>query len=148
MSHTIDETTLRFANVDDLAQCMEIEYLSHEDPLHPETFLGLIGTFKVLLCVVDGQVLGYVIGGYVDENLRMLITRIAVHPSCRQRGIGSKLIQHCVDSAGGAGVTTGIVDFVMIPNDAPIGIQPFLADHGFELLKSAGCVSVYRKTGE
>ena len=152
MSHTIDDTRLRFATVDDLSECMEVEFLSYADPLSPEIFLHLIQQKQILTCIIDDgagvQVLGYVAYTFCDADLNILITRIAVHPSSRERGIGSKLLQHCIENAGGGiNADPAFVDFVMIPNDAAIAAMPFLSHHEFKLQKQAGCVAVYRRCG-
>lgn len=151
MSHTIEDARLKFASVDDLSECMEVEYLSHVDPLSPEIFLHLIKQKQILTCIIDDgagvQVLGYVAYTYCDADLNILITRIAVHPSSRERGIGSMLLQHCIDNAGGGVNSDAFVDFVMIPNDAPIAAMPFLSHHNFRMHKHAGCVAVYRRCG-
>lgn len=155
MNHTLDDTMLRHAHQCDLDDIMEIELLSYENPLPRIVVQRLIDDSQFLVCGLarDGwfEVLGFLQYEYVVD-LNILATRLAVHPSCRRRGIGSKMIAYLRRNAGGNHADESdeehYVDFVMRPFDHAIAAELFLASENFTLEKSAAGVHVYRTKKE
>jgi len=155
VNHTLDDTMLRHAHQCDLDDIIEIEMLSFENPLPRITLQRLIDDNQFLLCGLarDGffEVLGCVQYEYTVD-LNILASRLAVHPSCRRRGIGSKIIAYLRQNAGGDQADESdedhYVDYVMRPFDHAIGAELFLAKENFTFEKSAGAVSLYRTKKE
>ena len=155
MNYTLDDTWLRHAHQCDLDDIIEIEMLSFQNPLPRITVKRLIDDTQFLVCGLARdsffEVLGCVQYEYTID-LNILASRLAVHPSCRRRGIGSKIIAYLRHNAGGDHVDQSdeehFVDYVMRPFEHPIVAELFLASQNFAFEKSAAETFVYRTKKE
>lgn len=84
---------VRRAGLNDLDPVYEIERMSFKDPypkplllylmiLHPDSFL---------VAEVNGEVVGYAVGALMKRRGHVL--SLAVHPSHRRKGVGSRLME-------------------------------------------------------
>jgi ribosomal-protein-alanine N-acetyltransferase len=84
----------------DLDEVVAIERVSFTLPWSRGAFLYEMEQNRVARCFVmreDGRVVGYVCLWEIGNEVH--ITNIAVHPDCRQRGIGRMLLSTIVDDA-------------------------------------------------
>ncbi len=94
------EISLREANVEDLEQICRIERRSFSDPYPRDLLRMLIVTSHVFLVaeLKNGGIAGYVCG--LIENMQNArvghIVSIAVDPSFRHRGIGTRLLREAI----------------------------------------------------
>ncbi len=81
----------------DMAEVLEIEQLSFQFPWSEEDFIRVLRCRNSIGMVYDTsgpgerEVLAFVI--YELEKTVLRILDIAVHPSCRRRGVGAEIIQ-------------------------------------------------------
>jgi N-acetylglutamate synthase-like GNAT family acetyltransferase len=141
---------IRKATINDLPSIMDTEHLAIKESLPVETISMIMDNAKyavVVCCVVldDGQeeVLGHAM--YQDVDGIHVISRLLVHPSCWQRGVGRSLVEYVVHDAH---KHRNHVQFVCIPEQAMVGFQYFLQRLTFKVERQAGIVSLYTYTGE
>jgi len=140
---------IRKATVNDLPSLMEIEHLAIKESLPVETISLIMdnSNYTVSVCTVDldsdEEILGYTMWQDVDNT--HVISRLLVHPSCWNRGIGKALMTHIIDDSEKCG---NECDFVCIPDQAVLLFPFFLRSLGFKLNRKAGIVSLYSFTGE
>ena len=93
------EPVLRPMRESDLNQVLSIEMACFSSPWSRSSFLFELHS-KNSCCVVarrDNRVVGYVIGWFVLDELHII--NIAVHPQCRRRGMGDKLLRFLLGRA-------------------------------------------------
>jgi len=86
-------------NPSDLDEIMAIERDSFSYPWSPRFFLQelRVPCARSLLAVANGRTVGYIIYWLLPKEVD--IHNLAVHPTCRQRGIGRSLLQGVIDEA-------------------------------------------------
>lgn len=84
--------------------------------------------------VVDDGVVGYVVASTVPTHGRALghVKDIAVHPECRDRGVGSTLLDAALSTLAGEGASSVKLE-VRRSNDAALSLYE---EFGFEVLKT------------
>ena len=92
----VPEITIHPMTPADLDQVMEVERLSYLTPWSREAFASeLLQRYTVYLVArTDDRVVGYA-GMHVMWELAH-VTNIAVHPQCRGRGIGERLMRELI----------------------------------------------------
>ena len=87
--------SIRFADKKDLEKVLEIERLSFSDPWDHH---GFKTTLKHTFLVFEEQdILGFLVAVCCYKNIRGTIMKIAVHPEQRRKGIGTALLNHCLE---------------------------------------------------
>ena len=88
--------TIRQFDVKDLEDMLQIEKSSFSHPYNKSTFLLLISVYNTgfLVAEYDKKVVGYVI---YSANPSGTIVSIAVAPTERRKGIGSRLLGEAID---------------------------------------------------
>jgi [ribosomal protein S18]-alanine N-acetyltransferase len=95
---------IRKADQSDLAQIVEIEELCfpEETAFHPRMFAYLIHYSEALVaCEPEEKVAGFIMG-YTSGDIGAVYT-LDVHPLCRRRGIGTKLVLALEEKLSGMG---------------------------------------------
>ena len=95
---------IRKAELRDLAEIVQIEELCfpEETAFPPRMFAYLIRySVALVACVPEEKVVGFVMG-YTSGNGGAVYT-LDVHPLCRRRGVGSKLILALEEKLSGIG---------------------------------------------
>ncbi len=140
---------VRRATVNDLPCIMEIEHLAIKEALPVETVSLIMdnSNYRVWVCTVqiddNDEILGYTMWQDVDNT--HVISRLLVHPSCWNRGVGKMLIGSIIKDAEKCG---NDCDFVCITDQAVMKFPFFLRSLGFKLERKAGIVSLYSFTGD
>jgi len=92
----IEQATIQPMCAEDLTAVLEIEQVSYRGPW---TRLGLITELErdVASCLVlhlSGKVAGYIVSWLIRGEVHLL--NVAVHPACRNLGLGRLLMDHVV----------------------------------------------------
>ena len=136
----------------DIEQIIEVDELSFNECHTSGSMLRTLTNpnNKMLLCIDsrNDDVLGYMImlrhksrDESEPDREQVSITRIAVHPSTRQRGIGRLFIENAVRMA--KGIDASALQLVVKADDISIGSQFFIERAGFILSATAGVLNLY-----
>ena len=92
--------------LDDIPGVMEIENRSFPTPWSPSSFrYELIenpyASLFAVRAAADGRVLGFACVWVIDEEMK--INNIAIHPDCRRRGLGARLLRFLLGFAAAQG---------------------------------------------
>ena len=94
----------------DINEIMEIERLSFRTPWSRYAFIHEIqfekSIFKV--CKLDGRLVGY--GGFWHLVTEIHISNIAIHPNCRRKGLGKKLLVDLLEEAVARGASAASLE--------------------------------------
>jgi len=148
MRKNLWDTLQRHATPEDIDQIVELEQLSYDDCYTRDAIEMLMESQTFYVNTLEDQVLGYVTYKHqLNEQQEdcICIYRLAVHPSCRHRGIGWRLVDFVV---GVARTMNKELEFVLMTDDLPIASQCFLAAMKFERVREAGIVAVYSYAGD
>ena len=109
---------IRIAAEGDLAGILEIERLSF--PIRKQWKYGdFQDALKDLFFVfLDGKISGFLIASCWEDTKRALILRIAVHPDCRNRGIGTRLIEAAIGKFREMGIQEVEIDVEIVKRGA------------------------------
>ena len=99
----LDQATIQPMRADDLAAVLEIEQASYR---RPWTRVGFIAELEreVASCLVlhlSGKTAGYMVSWLIRGEIHLL--NVAVHPACRDQGLGMFLMEHLVAWGRGRG---------------------------------------------
>lgn len=90
----VDTVSIRAADREDLLAIHRIERRSFPQPWPLSAFEGFLDEDGFLVATEGGSVIGYVVGDVVNgpEGPAGHVKDLAVHPSCRRRGVGRRLL--------------------------------------------------------
>jgi len=137
------DVLLRPATPADLAQVVAIELESFGDPWPRAALLSELQQDRMRVPLVaerDGCILGYVMAWQVVDQLHIL--NLAVSPRQRRNGVGTRLLQACLEAAAARGLRTATLE--VRPSNA--AAQAFYRHHGFR--ESGRRRRYYADTGE
>ena len=147
---TLESVKLHRVTHDDLDQVVEIDQLSFDECVTRGIVDHLLDQNDTVGAWLDDQLLGFVMyrrgfhySGDDDESDHSLIhvSRLAVHPSTRHRGVGRLLVDHV---ARAATIEGRQVVMSVWTDDTSLGPVCFLASVGFQVERIAGSVSLYK----
>ncbi|MDX9888365.1 MAG: ribosomal protein S18-alanine N-acetyltransferase [Anaerovoracaceae bacterium] len=123
------KAAIRAAEAGDIHELMKIELWGFEKPWSLETLQQELGNHDrthYVVADIQGQVIGYAgLWIILDEGH---ITRIAVDPKFRRRGIGGDLVKALME----AGANSGCQSFTLEVMASNIGARKLYKDLGFE----------------
>lgn len=130
-----DAVRVRAMRADDLPAVVEIESLSFRTPWSEQTFRNLLRRSNACLIVAEnaaGFVLGYAVTWFAGAECEL--GDLAVDPSVRRRGIGSRLLGVLLEDAGRRGAASVFLEVRMSNIEAqhlyerwgfrPVGTRP------------------------
>jgi GNAT superfamily N-acetyltransferase len=79
-------------------------YARSTEPSHQKAIADAIQAPTVLVAEMDGQILGVLRGGRVDEKGRTVLQSLFVDGGCHRQGIGRKLVERFEEEYVGQGV--------------------------------------------
>ena len=112
----------------DLSAIVDIENLSFSVPWPPFLFKSHLGHPGFVLYEQDGIIKGYVIADIIDS--RVHIGSIAVHPKYLRCGIGTNLLDWCVDFGKMHGASTITLEV----REKSRNVQMFYLQNGFNVI--------------
>lgn len=112
----------------DLSEIVDIENLSFSVPWPRFMFKSHLGSPGFVLYEQDGIIKGYVIVDIIDS--RVHLGSIAVHPKYVRCGIGTKLLDWCIDF----GKNYGANMFTLEVREKNRNVQMFYLKNGFEIM--------------
>lgn len=112
----------------DLSEIVNIENLSFSVPWPRFIFKSHLGSPGFVLYERDGIIKGYVIVDIIDS--RVHLGSIAVHPKYRGCGIGTKLLDWCIDFGKMYGASTITLEV----REKNRNVQMFYLKNGFEIM--------------
>ncbi len=133
----------------DVEQVVEIDQLSFDECVTVGIVDHLLDQNDTVGAWIDDQLLGFVMyrrGFHYNDNddpdhALIHVSRLAVHPSTRHRGIGRLLVDHVRRAAT---IEKRQVVMSVWTDDTSIGPVCFLAAVGFMVERIAGSVSLYK----
>lgn len=118
----------------DLSTIVDIENLSFSVPWALFMFKSQLGNPGFVLYEQDGITKGYVIVDIIDSRVHLM--SIAVHPKYQRCGIGTKLLDWCID----LGKMYGVSIITLEVREKSRNVQVFYLKNGFNV---QGIVSGY-----
>lgn len=112
----------------DLSEIVDIENLSFSVPWPRFMFKSHLGSPGFVLYEQDGIIKGYVIVDIIDS--RVHLGSIAVHPKYVRCGIGTKLLDWCINF----GKNYGANMFTLEVREKNRNVQMFYHKNGFEIM--------------
>ena len=112
----------------DLSKIVDIENLSFSVPWPRFMFKSHLGSPGFVLYEQDGIIKGYVIVDIIDS--RVHLGSIAVHPKYVRCGIGTKLLDWCIDFGKMYGASTITLEV----REKNRNVQMFYLKNGFEII--------------
>ena len=112
----------------DLSEIVDIENLSFSVPWPRFMFKSHLGSPGFVLYEQDGIIKGYVIMDIIDS--RVHLGSIAVHPKYVRCGIGTKLLDWCINF----GKNYGANMFTLEVREKNRNVQMFYLKNGFEIM--------------
>ena len=112
----------------DLSEIVDIENLSFSVPWPRFMFKSHLGSPGFVLYEQDGIIKGYVIVDIIDS--RVHLGSIAVHPKYVRCGIGTKLLDWCINF----GKNYGANMFTLEVREKNRNVQMFYLKNGFEIM--------------
>ena len=112
----------------DLSEIVDIENLSFSVPWPRFMFKSHLGSPGFVLYEQDGTIKGYVIVDIIDS--RVHLGSIAVHPKYLRCGIGTKLLDWCIDFGKMYGASTITLEV----REKNRNVQMFYLKNGFEIM--------------
>ena len=112
----------------DLSEIVDIENLSFSVPWPRFMFKSHLGSHGFVLYEQDGIIKGYVIVDIIDS--RVHLGSIAVHPKYVRCGIGTKLLDWCINF----GKNYGANMFTLEVREKNRNVQMFYLKNGFEIM--------------
>ncbi len=112
----------------DLSEIVDIENLSFSVPWPRFMFKSHLGSPGFVLYERDGIIKGYVIVDIIDS--RVHLGSIAVHPKYLRCGIGTKLLDWCIDFGKMYGASTITLEV----REKNRNVQMFYLKNGFEIM--------------
>ena len=112
----------------DLSEIVDIENLSFSVPWPRFMFKSHLGSPGFVLYEQDGTIKGYVIVDIIDS--RVHLGSIAVHPKYLGCGIGTKLLDWCIDFGKMYGASTITLEV----REKNRNVQMFYLKNGFEIM--------------
>ncbi|UCZ53701.1 ribosomal protein S18-alanine N-acetyltransferase [Bacillus shivajii] len=113
-----EEIVIRFMKEEDLDEVLEVEHDCFPSPWSRSAFLNELTTNQFayyLVASLEGKVIGYCgVWVIVDEAH---ITNVAIHSSCRRRGIGEQLLLGSMNMAKTLGANKLTLE-VRVSNEA------------------------------
>lgn len=115
---------------DDFEAIVAIERACFSDPWEAENFRALVTTEAEHCRVAEqgGRVVGYWVGSRIDDEAEL--ANLAVDPSLRRSGVGTRLLEDFLERVGAFERTTVFLE-VRVSNSAAIALY---RRHGFEEL--------------
>lgn len=129
-----EDVAIRQARRADLLAVVRIENDSFPQPWPYDAFESFLGEDGFLVAVTeDNRVAGYVVADVTHSHGRAIghVKDIAVHPDCRGRGVGSRLLTRALVTLATQGADSVKLE-VRRSND---GAKRLYRDHGFEPLR-------------
>jgi len=93
------EITIDHMRVEHLPEIIEIEKKVFPSPWSEDVFLQELHSISVsrsFVALADGRVVGYEIAWFVEEEIHLV--NIAVAPDVQKQGIGSRLLEHLIET--------------------------------------------------
>ncbi len=112
----------------DLSEIVDIENMSFSVPWPRFMFKSHLGSPGFVLYEQDGIIKGYVIVDIIDS--RVHLGSIAVHPKYLRCGIGTKLLDWCINF----GKNYGANMFTLEVREKNRNVQMFYLKNGFEIM--------------
>ena len=125
---------IRNVSESDLSTIVDIENLSFSAPWPHFMFKSQLGNPGFVLYEQDGITKGYVIVDIIDSRVHLM--SIAVHPKYQRCGIGTKLLDWCIDF----GKMYGASIITLEVREKSRNVQVFYLKNGFNV---QGIVSGY-----
>ena len=125
---------IRNVSESDLSTIVDIENLSFSAPWPHFMFKSQLGNPGFVLYEQDGITKGYVIVDIIDSRVHLM--SIAVHPKYQRCGIGTKLLDWCID----LGKMYGVSIITLEVREKSRNAQVFYLKNGFDV---QGIVSGY-----
>ena len=125
---------IRRVTLADVPFLVEVEELSFDVPWPDFLFKAHLNNPGFMVYEREGNILGYVMVG--DSKGKAHLQNIAVHPQFRRHGIGTELLEWCIDLVKLYGYRVMILE-VRQKNTSS---QAFYINHGF---KKSGTVAGY-----
>ncbi|MFA9558497.1 ribosomal protein S18-alanine N-acetyltransferase [Evansella sp. AB-rgal1] len=123
------DVQIRLMQIDDLDQIMEVELDAFTSPWSRGAFINELTSNQFayyIVAVIDNRIVGYSgVWVIVDEAH---ITNIAVHSSCRRKGIGEILLKGSLELSKTLGAKKATLE-VRVSNDPA---KRLYMKHGFE----------------
>ncbi|MDW7733008.1 MAG: ribosomal protein S18-alanine N-acetyltransferase [Methanolobus sp.] len=118
---------IRRALIDDIPQIVQVENSCFPVPWPDFMFKAHLNNPGFVVCEKEGILLGYAIIG--DSEGKAHLQNIAVHPDFRRQGIGTELLEWCIDLVK----LYGYHEMVLEVREKNTASQSFYADMGFEI---------------
>ncbi|MBN2111094.1 MAG: ribosomal protein S18-alanine N-acetyltransferase [Methanosarcinaceae archaeon] len=118
---------IRKAAIDDIPQIVQLEDACFPVPWPDFLFRAHLGNPGFVVYEKEGEILAYAIIG--DSDGKAHLQNIAVHPDLRRQGIGTELLEWCIDLVK----LCGYKEMVLEVREKNTGSQAFYADRGFEI---------------
>ncbi|MBW6469657.1 MAG: ribosomal protein S18-alanine N-acetyltransferase [Methanosarcinaceae archaeon] len=118
---------IRNVSRSDLSKIIDIENQSFSTPWPRFIFRSHLGNPGFVLYEQDNVVKGYVIVDIIDSRLHLM--SIAVHPKYQRCGIGTKLIDWCIDFSKMYGASTITLEV----REKNHNVQVFYLKNGFDV---------------
>lgn len=118
---------IRRALIDDIPQIVQVENSCFPVPWPDFMFKAHLNNPGFVVYEKEENILGYAIIG--DSEGKAHLQNIAVHPDFRRQGIGTELLEWCIDILK----LYGYREMVLEVREKNIASQSFYADMGFEI---------------
>lgn len=125
---------IRRAINDDIQQIMKVEESCFPVPWPDFLFKAHLNNPGFVVYERESEILGYAIIG--DSEGKAHLQNIAVHPEYRRQGVGTKLLEWCIDLVR----LYGYHEVILEVREKNTGSRLFYEDSGFEI---AGTVEGY-----
>ncbi|WP_406656220.1 ribosomal protein S18-alanine N-acetyltransferase [Methanolobus sp. ZRKC2] len=118
---------IRRAIIEDIPQIVKVENSCFPVPWPDFLFKAHLNNPGFVVYEKEKEILGYAIIG--DSERKAHLQNIAVHPDLRRQGIGTELLEWCIDLVK----LYGYHEIVLEVREKNIGSQAFYAHRGFEI---------------
>ncbi len=118
---------IRAASTRDLNQVIKIEKMSFPNPWHKYIFYSMVQMPGFFVYELKEEVVGYIIFEKIEEYVHII--NISVHPLHRNKGIGSSLLQFCINCSAKKSATSIFLEVREKEKD----VQKLYKMHGFRI---------------